>query len=266
MTMVKCDGPAGRRSPWRRSARVAAVVAAMMLELGVAAAQAPPPSGAQVEVQIGLCATPDATIRALGLKSDGRPLDVWFVDDAALALYERGLRLRLRMKGERGALTLKVANQDCARVKDLVPPREGKCEYDRHGERVAGAVSLERDVDAKQAKRLVAGEVDVAKVLSPAQIRYLREVVGVWPLPADLRVLGPAALHRYRPASRAYDVDVWTLPNGGGHVEISRKVPYAEGDRAYRTLLEDLSRAGVAVCADQSARSKDTLRALLPPR
>lgn len=100
----------------------------------------------------------------------------------------------------------------------------------------------------------------------PAQVRYLREIVGAWPLPADVRALGPAALQRYRTSDRRCDVDVWTLPRGGGHVEVSRKVPLADGERAHVEMQADLARAGVRACADQAAQSANTLRALVAQR
>jgi hypothetical protein len=235
---------------------------------GIAPAQvAGPPAAAQIEVQIGVCASPEAVVRALAAKEDGARRDVWFFDDTALALYERGVRLRLRVEGKKGELTLKVANQDCARVAPgLIPRGEGKCEYDRHGDRVAGAVSLERATDAKTTRRLAAGKWPIAKALSPAQAHYLRDVVRAWPLPAGIRPLGPAGLQRYRIADRPWDVEVWTLPRGGGHVEVSRKVPIADSERVYADMRAELARAGVPACADQSARSLETLRALAVPR
>jgi hypothetical protein len=68
--------------------------------------------------------------------------------------------------------TLKVANQDCARLeRGVVPSGEGKCEYDVHGTSMAGAVSLTRRLGAKSTNDLVAGRAAPAQVLSPPQIR-----------------------------------------------------------------------------------------------
>jgi hypothetical protein len=244
---------------------VAIVVAVLP---GIAAAQLTgPPAAARIELQIGVCAPPEAVVRALAAKEEGARRDVWFFDDTALALHERGVRLRLRVEDKKGELVLKVANQDCALVAPgLIPRGEGKCEYDRHGDRVAGAVSLGRGVDAKTTRRLVAGKWPVAKALTPAQAHYLRDVVRAWPLPAGIRPLGPVGLQQYRAADRSWDVDVWTLPRGGGHVEVSRKVPLADGERAYADMRAELARAGVPACADQSAQSLNTLRALAAPR
>src|SRR5438445_2519811 len=141
------------------------------------AAFAAPPHGAeaaQAEVQIGLCAPPDQIVRALELRPHDTPINVWQFDDAALTLYGRGLRLRLRVAADgRSVLTLKVANQDCAQLDpERVPPDEGKCEYDVYGASTAGAVSLNRNLSAKSTSDLLAGRLALEKALSRVQLRY----------------------------------------------------------------------------------------------
>src|SRR5262245_33775835 len=68
--------------------------------------QPPPPPNAPVELQIGLCTKPEEVERALALKPDGGVVDVWFWDTPALAMFERGVRFRLRVVGSKGELTL----------------------------------------------------------------------------------------------------------------------------------------------------------------
>jgi hypothetical protein len=119
------------------------VVAILAILLATAAAQPwagaaeplPDAKGLQAEVQIGLCASTDKIVQALDLRPHGAPITVWQFDDSALTLFGRGLRLRLRVGADgHSVLTLKVADQDCARLDPkLVPPGEGKCEYDVYG-------------------------------------------------------------------------------------------------------------------------------------
>ena len=252
-----------------RKARIAGAMAGMICAIVVVmpATAAELPRGApapRAEIQIGLCAPPDQIERALDLRPRGAPIEVWLFDDAALTLFGRGLRLRLRAAQSRSEFTLKVADQDCARLDPkAVPSGEGKCEYDVHGARVAGAVTLTRILNARDAADLVAGRLSPAQVLSPSQIRYLREVVGVWPLPPGIRGLGPIQLRTYRAKGGSYDVDVSRLPAGEQYVEISRKVAVGDASRAMGALETDLSRAGVTVCADQSAQAVNKLRSLL---
>lgn len=253
-----------------RMSRNAGAMAARILALAVIqtpAIAAELPRGApesRAEIQVGLCAPADQVERALGLRPHGPATRVWLFDDGALTLFGRGVRLRLRSTENRSEFTLKVADQDCARLDPkAVPPDEGKCEYDVHGASMAGAVTLTRVLGAREAADLVAGRVAPVQELSPSQIGYLREVVGIWPLPPGVRGLGPIQLRTYRAKIGSYDVDVSQLPAGDQYVEISRKVAVADAPRAMGVLEADLSRAGVAVCADQSAQAVNKLRSLL---
>jgi hypothetical protein len=220
---------------------------------------------ARAEIQLGLCAPADRIAQGLALRPAAAPIEVWLFDDATLTLFGRGVRLRLRVAADgRAEFTLKVADQDCPRLeRGLVPSGEGKCEFDVHGASMAGAVSLTRRLSAASTKELVAGRVAPAQVMSPAQVRYLREVVGIWPLPTGIRALGPTLLKTYRTPDKRYDVDITQLPDGVEYAEISRKVPVADAARVKATLEADLSRAGVEVCADQTSQAVNKLRSLL---
>jgi hypothetical protein len=218
----------------------------------------------RAEIQVGLCA-PFADIeRALRLRPDGGPIEVWLFDDTALTLYARGVRLRLRVAEKRAELTLKIADQDCARLDaKRVPPEAGKCELDVHGTSMTGAVSLSRRLTHKESSDLVAGRVAPGELLGPVQSAYLSDIVGIWPLPRELRPLGPMQSRAYVTQGEPYDVDVSRLPAGEVFVEISRKVPAAEAQRAKDALDAMLERKSVAACADQSAQAANKLKSML---
>ena len=230
-----------------------------------AAEPGPGADRSQAEVQIGLCSPIDHIVQALELRPRGAPIEVWQFDDPAMSLFVRGLRLRLRVAADgRAQLTLKVANQDCARFDaKLVPPGEGKCEYDVYGTTAAGAVSVNSKLDARSTRELLAGRVAIADVLSPTQIGYLRETVGLWPLPDGIRKLGPMQLRTYRTAGGRYDVDISHLPNGERYAEISAKTRQADATSTMRTMKAELQRAGVEMCVDQSSQAANKLRSLL---
>lgn len=142
--------------------------------------------------------------------------------------------------------TLKVADQDCARVDPrLVPQGQGKCEYDVYGASTAGAVSLTRILDDKNTSDLISGRLAPEQALSPSQVTYLREVSGVWPLPKDIRPLGPMQVRTYRAKGQSYDIDISQLPDGVQYAEISRKVPVRDATRAMAVLKAHLSGAGI---------------------
>ena len=106
--------------------------------------------GARAEVQIALCAPPDRIVRALDLRPSGAPLEVWQFDDSALTLFARGLRLRLRVAEDGGSeLTLKVADQDCAKLDPSVRAAQRgqvriRCIWQEFGGRRVAHASPER--------------------------------------------------------------------------------------------------------------------------
>ena len=224
------------------------------------AADVPPP-GASADIQMSLCAAPAEIERALQLRADGAPFQVWLFDDASLSLFDNGLRIRLRETSLGGDLTLKAANQDCSKPPSLAMT-EAKCEYDLHDGKLGGSLSLTRGVDMRTKKALLSGK-PLADELSAAQQRFLLAQPGAWPLPQAIRALGPTQVRSYRSGDKRYVVNVSELPGGERFIEISRKVVVADIARLQEQLKADLAKAGVTVCADQSAQAVNKLRALL---
>ena len=220
---------------------------------------------ARAEIQINLCAAPETIVKGLALQPDGvGPREVWYFESADLAHHRGGVVFRLRLGARERELTLKVADQDCARIDAaLLPPAEGKCEYDLHGADFKGAVSLSRELDEATVRALLEGRLPLADALSAAQVRYLREGTSAWPLAPDIKRLGPARIDAYRPADRRFVVEFWQLPSGNRYAEISQKASAADAVRRRPGLEAELARAGVAACADQSSQAADKLRALL---
>jgi hypothetical protein len=245
----------------RTAAKIAAMRSALLVAIAVATAGAHAASP-RAEIQVALCEPVAALERKLDLRPRGAPYETWLFDDDRLALLERGLRLRLRVKGGESELTLKVAKQDCeALAKEAVPKGEGKCEIDVHGDVAAGAVALSRTLDASATRDLLAGKIGVAALLSDAQLRFLRDVAGTWPLPGGLRPLGPIANRVY--AAKHYDVDVSTLPDGASYAEIADKVPVERIASERESLVRHLARANVAACADQNGQAAVKMKRLL---
>lgn len=251
---------------WARTTSAAAAVAlACAWPVFAALAANPDKRAPRAEVQVELCGDPAAIERALALRPREAPYETWQFDDAALSLLAHGVRVRLRVKAEESELTLKFAGQDCnAMAPGLVPRREGKCEYDVYGASRGGAVSLTRRLDVATTRELLAGRTQVAQVLSPSQVRYLRDVVRYFPLPGDLRALGPIANRAYATPDNAYEVDLVQLPGGQRYAEISKKVPQAAIDATFRALDARIAQAGVAACPDQTGQAAAKLRLLLP--
>jgi hypothetical protein len=219
----------------------------------------------RAEIQINLCAPPQAIIQGLALHPDGAvPTEAWYFDTPRLQLAQRGLVFRLRQGDRQPELTLKVASQDCTRVESSWIPRgEGKCEYDNHGALFSGTVSLSKTLDDESAHALTEGRLPLERALGPAQIAYLRNVVSAWPLVSAIRPLGPIQIRQYSNKNAGYDVNVWKLSAGKTYVELSEKTSFKDVLQRRQALLAMLSRADIALCPDQAGQGIERLRTLL---
>src|SRR4051812_9415262 len=132
---------------------------------------APHEATAAAEVQVAVCAPADRIVQALALQPRTARVAVWQFDDAALTLFHRGVRLRLRvLPSGRSDFTLKVADQDCAQIDShLVATGQAKCEYDVYGSRQAGALSITRRLNPSKTTDLLAGHTSPAQALAAAQ-------------------------------------------------------------------------------------------------
>ena len=173
------------------AARVAltALIAADLLSVDASAMASSGPGGGAIPAQIRIIA-------------------LWSEADAALPLFVRGLRLRLRATDEGGGeLTLKAAVDAGAPVAATLPPANGgKGRHEVHGDRVTAAVAPCTRLDASAVKALRTGRAPLTAVLGPAQVHTPHEATQSSPLPADVRVPGPIEVSTYRARERPYDV------------------------------------------------------------
>jgi hypothetical protein len=242
-----------------------AVVAVALSVAASAPSSAAAAPAARAEVQIAICQPLADAVAALKLRSPGPATITWLFDDASLSLLRRGLRLRLRIDAGGADLTLKVAEQDCARLPaTAIPPGQGKCELDMHGATMTGAVSLSQPLSRERADALTRGTARVQDAMSAAQGDFLRDVERGGPLPASLLPLGPLSITTQRAPDRSYAVDITTLPGGEQYLELTRKVRADQAERTRHRLEQELARAGVALCTDQSGQAAVKMRKLLP--
>lgn len=223
-----------------------ALVAAYLLVASLSAMTAcAAPANAVVDLQFSLCDTPKKIIQVFDLRQHGASFDVWLFDDEALGLFTKGLRIRLRQTRQGAELTLKAADQDCTMLAPgTLPAGQGKCEYDQHGTKMSGALSLTRAIDKRTANELIAGRQLLANQFSTAQKNFLQGVPGAWPLPFGTHALGPTHVRSYRTKSGVYAVDVSELPGGERFVEISRKVAKTDSPSAREQFEADLAKVG----------------------
>ena len=128
----------------------------------------------------------------------------------------------------------------------MVPPKAGKCEFDVHGtEHGRDRVAVAQASPTRNGWTSLPGAWPLADLLSAVQVAYLRDVARVWPLPAQLRPLGPKQSRAYVMPDRSYEVDVSKLPTGELYVEMSHRVPAADAHRAKGCARRDARRAPV---------------------
>lgn len=229
-----------------------------LLFAALAGAARPAP---RAEVQVALCEPIDALTRKLALTTREAPYEIWQFDDAKLTLLDHGVRARLRMKAQSPELTIKLAGQDCDRMQ--IRRRAGKCEFDVYDGKAQGALSVTRNLEPETAQALLAGKRSLASVLDAAQRQSLREIAKAWPLPPDLRALGPIVNATYSDGDYALDVN--TMPDGRRYAEIGIKVPYDDFATAQHELDAHLASHGVTACADQRGQAAEKLRQLANP-
>lgn len=241
---------------------------ALAVLAGCGAVPKPDVPAPRAEIQINVCASPQTIIQELELHPDGEvATEAWYFDTPELDFARRGLVFRLRQGDRQPELTLKVANQDCMEIKPgWIPEHEGKCEYDNHGAAFSGAVSLTHTLDAESARALTAGRLPLENALASAQVAYLRDVVGAWPLVSGIRPLGPAHIRQYRAKKADYDVNVWTLPAGETDIELSEKTSFKKVLDRRAELLAMLAKTAIALCPDQAGQGVKRLRILLERR
>jgi hypothetical protein len=221
-----------------------------------------PPVDAAAEVQINVCEPEQKIAAALNLKPRETPTEIWYFDTPALELLGHGRVVRLRTTGGRSDLTLKVANQSCGAIERAIPDGEGKCEYDLHGEKFAGALSLSRNLETRQAGRLRDGTETLATVLTTTQQRFLQKP-GLGALPDGIAPMGPARVTSYRRSKAAFEVEAWTLPRGESFVEISQKARYSDAMKVRAVLERELIAANLTICKDQGSQAAEKLRLLV---
>lgn len=233
---------------------------------GSVAAAAPP----RAEVQINLCSDPDQVVRALGLRSAQEATTVWLFDTRSLELHREGLRLRLRLQGDRNELTLKVAGQDCSALDVRSLRGHGKCEADLHGASFDDVVSLSRSLTRDEVRTLLQPAPRATPLaealwalLNDRQRQFAagRRTVGN-ALPREPLALGPSRVRSYRSSQDAYVVEVWSLPAGQQFIELSERATRDTAVARRTQLLDRIAAAGLTTCADQESQAGEKLRRL----
>ena len=223
-----------------------------------------------VELKLTVPATnPRPMVRSLGIDTlDAVVRQVAFIDTPDLRLSEAGVVVRVRRTQHKPAdTTVKLRPMLPADVPENLRALPGfKVEVDASPAGYTCSCSLTAEVHDSRAKELMAGEREVADVLSDEQrdvlLGRLPDGVGL----GDLRLLGPLSLLKvkFEPAGypRRMVGELWFLPDGTRILELSAKSTPAAAFQAAAETKIFLAGHGVDLDAPQETKTRSALAAL----
>ena len=208
-------------------------------------------------------------LRTLGIDSlDAEVRQVAFVETPDLRLFEAGLVVRVRRTQRKPAdTTVKLRPMLPADVPEGLRGLPGfKVEVDASPSGFTSSCSVTAEIPDRRAKELLAGERELADVLTEEQrgvlLGRLPEGIGL----GDLVVLGPLTLlkAKFAPADypRRMVAELWFLPDGSRILELSAKCEPAEAFQAAAETKIFLAGHGLDLGAPQEMKTRSALAAL----
>lgn len=208
---------------------------------------------------------PKQVISALGADTRAaQRRQVYFLDTHGLSLHRRGVVVRIRKIGRRGAdIVVKVRRR---RPFELASRRlrfpNLVVELDALPTSVVWSAAISCGVRRGIACDVVAGERPVVDLLTPEQRALLRVVVPGVDL-ARLTVLGPVTVLKARTrrlgAGDRPTVEIWRYPGGARLVEVSTKCSPRHAGRVAAATARALRRRGVPLADVQESKTGATL-------
>jgi hypothetical protein len=206
-----------------------------------------------------------ALLAALGAEDAlGAKRDVWFYDTRGLRLFETGVILRARVKGDKADATAKVRPFERTRVDASWWELRGfKCEEDRIGERRVPSCSITGDRSGAQVLSVASGEQPIAGLFSSDQARFVSDA-GAGSLSwTDVAALGPIHTIVWKVRTRLFEeplvAEAWRLNDGEDVLELSLKTVAADADQRTRALEAYLQGLGFEAQPLQEAKTRRAL-------
>jgi hypothetical protein len=220
-------------------------------------------------VEIKVTIRPDQelrAVRAIQVNEDTADVRlVYFYDTPDLDLFEAGVALRARLiKGDADNSTVKFRSKEIAALSPEWKQLKGfKLEADWVGDRAVFSASLTYPQKRDEIDEVATGKRTIDKLFSKDQERFLREVYESPVDFAELHVMGPIRVLRWKlkQAGFAHEITVeeWRLPNGEDLVEVSIKAPPGKAAQARKEFDKHLTDLGLDPQGAQETKTRTAL-------
>jgi len=220
-----------------------------------------------IELKLSVPATGQrATVKSIGLDPvEAQPRQAFFFDTPDLDLYRAGVVVRARrIQGGDGDTVIKLRPVDPATIDPgLRRSASFKIEVDVMPGGFICSASFKGLCTGQEVLEVTAGKLPLRKLFSKGQRAYYDAHAPAGITMDKLVLLGPTFLlkakHQAKDFDRPITVEMWLYPDGSRILEISTKCLPRETFQAAAEFKAYLARHGIALAAEQAAKTKSTL-------
>jgi hypothetical protein len=194
-----------------------------------------------------------------------QPREAFFFDTPDLALNRAGMALRARRtQGGTADTVIKIRPVDPAKLDEkLRALDEFKIEVDAMPGGFVCSASYKGVCDTQEVLDVAAGTLPLRKIFSKEQRAFYDAHAPAGLTMDKLVVLGPTFLlkakHQPKDFNHRLVIELWLYPDGSRILEISTKCPPDETFQVAAEFKAYLAGHGIALSADQSAKTRTTL-------
>lgn len=209
-----------------------------------------------------------ATVKSIGLDPvEAQPRQAFFFDTPDLALNKAGIVVRARrIQGGDGDTVIKLRPVDPSTIDtELRRVAAFKIEVDAMPGGFVCSASFKGVCTGQEVLDVASGEMPLRKLFSKEQRAFYDEHAPAGITMDQLVLLGPAFLLKAKHAPKAAEFDrpivteVWLYPDGSHIMELSVKSQPKEAFQVAADFKAYLASHGIALGADQSAKTKTAL-------
>ena len=207
-----------------------------------------------------------ATIKGIGLDPvEAQPRQAFFFDTPDLDLYRAGIVVRARrIQGGDGDTVIKLRPVDPATIDpELRRSASFKIELDLMPGGFVCSASFKGVCTGQEVLDVTSGKLPLRKLFSRGQRAFYDEHAPAGITMDKLVLLGPTFLLKAKHWAKDFDrpitIEMWLYPDGSRILEISTKCLPRETFQAVAEFKAYLASRGIALAAEQAAKTKTTL-------